>query len=364
METWIDALNRPNLYTAGPPKLIVFSGPSGVGKGTAVRIIALRTRCTLFITPPQYFAKDLERLPALLCHANEKSKEDGRHCIVFIDEVDGILNKASSAKVNTFKAALENGKNYLGLMIILVTNHPQLLTDDVGAMSRTSHRVVFNPLTPKVLKEYIVYNFRNLEKGPHETDLSVADWTALMPTMEGQNGHTLDTWCNAVSINVTYLHLQKLKADNIIRLEDMQRVRDGLLVISEPTSKPTSIDVSTLSKDDKMEAIKDWIKKTTESNGAKGMDYYGLMDNVIYFYGGIVSREDILPDEILMCAGVGTAQDLKRIRTKTLWDKDDPLTVSVRKTFAACFRAVYKADNKVHLLHKTKDQKKYLLTRE
>merc|ERR1711865_836302 len=57
------------------------------------------------------------------------------------------------------------------------------------------------------------------------------------------------------------------------------------------------------------------------------------------------------------------AADLVRIRQKPLWDANDPLTVSVRRTFEKCFREVYKSDNCVQLTHKGKDVKKYLITR-
>ena len=363
---WTVMLKHPKDYPI--PRLVIFGGGSGVGKGTAVKLLAKQSGCKLFFPPPRFFANDLARIPELFRFANDKGKEERRHCIVFLDEVDDILNNASKAKVNTFKGTLENAKScYPNIMIVCATNHFDKLSTDVGAESRTSNRITFNPQTPAVIQQMIEFNFKHMDMGATEVRMSVDDWKTLLPTMMGQNGHTLDAWCVNVSGDVAYrYHHADDKGDKFIRLEDMQRVTMGLRVV--PLNPTTVADVSTLSDEDKERAIKEWIAKTFMSNGADRMDRE-VMQEMIHFYNGVILHPDIMPDDILMCAGISPA-NLTKVRSldssKALWDSinDNPLTAPARKTFEKCFRQVYATDNKVQLIYKTKDQIKFPITRE
>lgn len=227
-QTFIETLKFDGYV--GPPQVLLFSGPSGVGKNIAVKFIARAAGCTLFATPPLFFDKNFERrVPALFYHANEKATNDGRHCIVFIDHVDGVLNKASKAKVNAFKKVLNDASSYSKVVLILATNHINRLTNDEGVRNCMSN-FEFNALTPEVMRQCIEYNFKHLQNGEHEFIMSDEDWKTLLPTMAGENGFTLHAWCNDVSLDVDIRHkIEKNKEDNIIRLADMQAVRSGLL---------------------------------------------------------------------------------------------------------------------------------------
>jgi len=366
LNQWGDALRHPDAYPI--PRLVLFGGGSGVGKGTAVKLLAKETGCKLFFPPPCFFAKDLTRIPELFRVANETAEDDGRHCIVFLDEVDAILNKASTAKVNTFKGTLENTGRYPNIMIVCATNHFDKLSTDVGASSRTSNRITFNSQTPEVIKQLVEFNFSRISVShplaAHTVNMGDDDWATILPSLMGQNGHTLDAWCTNVSSNVTYRHRCKDKEDNLIRLEDMQRETLGLQdVASNPTTVP---DVTALSPEDKKDRIKEWLRQTFVPSGY-------MRDSIAYqrsidFFGAVVSQKDILPDDILLCAGVKPS-DLERVRdndrmSKALWDKGDASTSLARQQFATCIREVWGAQNHAMMKYITKNQVKNLITRD
>ena len=148
--------------------------------------------------------------------------------------------------------------------------------------------------------------------------------------------------------------------DNFIRLEDMQLETMGLLVVeSNPT---TVVDVSTLSDEDKELRIKEWMKQTFLPLQKR---YEG---HSIDFYGDIVTKTDVLPDDILLCAGVKPA-DLAVVRantdaSKSLWNRNDTKTVKARQQFQRCIRRVWANDNDVQMKYLTKDQKKKLINRK
>jgi hypothetical protein len=163
-----------------------------------------------------------------------------------------------------------------------------------------------------------------------------------------------------VSWDVAFRHLyRKTKVDNFIRLEDMQSMTMGLLVVaSNPT---TVVDVSTLSDEDKEDRIKEWLKQTLLStNGDFG-------EHAIDFFGALVTQTDVLPDDILLCAGVKPA-DLAVVRANTisskgLWNTNDAKTLKARQQFAKCIRQVWASENNVQMRYITKDQKKKLIIR-
>ena len=353
---WTDALQHPNEYPI--PRLVIFGGGSGVGKGTAVKLMAKQSGCMLFFPQPQFFANDLTRIPELFRFANDKGKEQGRHCIVFLDEVDAILSNASIAKVNTFKGTLENVTCFPNIMIVCATNHFDKLSTDVGLSSRTSNRITFNPQTPEVIQQLIEFNFSHMDKGATEVRMSGDDWNTLLPKMMGQNGHTLAAWCINVSLKVNYRHRHTDK-DNFIRLEDMQLETMGLLVVA--LNPINDVDVSTLSDEDKKIRIKEWLKQTFVSMNTKRPNLLA-----IDFFGALVTRADVLPDDILLCAGV-KPEDLAVVRANTtaskgLWNLHDAKTVKAREQFTKCMYQIWPSNN-VLLQYLTKNQQKYLIIR-
>lgn len=118
-----------------------------------------------------------------------------------------------------------------------------------------------------------------------------------------------------------------------------------------------------LSDEDKKRVVKEWIGETFH-------DKHHNLPDMIPFFDVIIRQKDnepspMLPDKVLMCAGV-RAGDLRDVRTKKhLWDDEtqNASTLEVRQLIDRCFREVFASNANVQMVFKTKDSKKFAVTR-
>jgi spastin len=172
---------RPDLFRGlrAPPRGLLLFGPSGVGKTMIAKAIATESKCTFFSISAssltsKYVGESEKLVRTLFSIANEKQPS-----VVFIDEIDSILNKRSdnenesSKRLKTEFLVQFDGvgsDNSSKVLIIGATNRPDDL--DSAVLRRLPKRIYISPFTSNERIIYLKYTMKGIENNISEDEFN------------------------------------------------------------------------------------------------------------------------------------------------------------------------------------------------
>lgn len=164
LKNLVSSIRYKSLYShwsTKPPKGIMLTGPTGVGKTASVRALAYTLGAQVFLMELRYLDiaskwvdMPIEQLKGFFTLAEEKSKE--RHVIIFIDEIDSMLpardmqlHETSMKRVNVFLEWMDGGFSSLNnITIIGATNFIEGVDKAAKRPGRFDKIVKFQELSP------------------------------------------------------------------------------------------------------------------------------------------------------------------------------------------------------------------------
>ena len=181
----------------GPPKGVLFSGPSGTGKTLMARSLAGEMGMTLIVVdPPTLLSKWVGESEKGLREVFKRAKQ-ASPCILFFDEVETIASarsaddsgNVSQRMVSQLFRELDGLHGSLGVVVIAATNRIDLMEPALLRAGRFDYVVEF-PLPDRDERQEILEIY--LRSLPLDTDVDI---DALADASEGWTGADLEASC-------------------------------------------------------------------------------------------------------------------------------------------------------------------------
>lgn len=184
----------PDLFAAGkvlPPRGVLFSGPSGIGKTLMAKALAGETGLNfLSISVPILFSKWLGESEKALHHAFKKAKQSAP-CIIFFDEIDtlgmtrhitGEGGAAVERMATQFFNELDNLSDLSQVIVLAATNREDLLDPALTRAGRLDNILRFP--VPDEEDRLEIFKVHTLER-PLGSDVDLRELACLTKDMVG-----------------------------------------------------------------------------------------------------------------------------------------------------------------------------------
>lgn len=184
----------PDLFAAGkvlPPRGVLFSGPSGIGKTLMAKALAGETGLNfLSISVPILFSKWLGESEKALHHAFKKAKQSAP-CIIFFDEIDtlgmtrhitGEGGAAVERMATQFFNELDNLSDLSQVIVLGATNREDLLDPALTRAGRLDYILRFP--VPDEEDRLEIFKVHTLER-PLGSDVDLRELACLTKDMVG-----------------------------------------------------------------------------------------------------------------------------------------------------------------------------------
>ncbi len=181
----------------GPPKGIMFSGPSGTGKTLLAKALAGEMGLTLFtVDPPTLLSKWVGESEKGLREVFKRAKQ-ASPCIMFFDEIEAIAaarsaeysSDVSQRIVSQLFRELDELHSSLGVIVVAATNRIDLVEPALLRAGRFDYIIEF-PLPQRGEREEILQTY--LESLPFQADVDLGN---LAVTSEGWTGADIEALC-------------------------------------------------------------------------------------------------------------------------------------------------------------------------
>jgi len=195
----------PDLFAAGrirPPRGILFSGPSGTGKTLMAKALAGETGLNFIsISGPTLFSKWLGESEKALHQIFKKAKQSAP-CILFFDEIDGLVSARGSAidggtterMASLFFNELDNLSDLSQVIVLGATNREDLLDPTLVRTGRLDYVLQF-PI-PDEADRREIFQVHCQEK-PLAGDVDFAELARLT---EGMVGSQIASICRSATM--------------------------------------------------------------------------------------------------------------------------------------------------------------------
>ena len=181
----------------GPPKGVLFTGPSGTGKTLVARALAGETGMTLIsVDPPTLLSKWVGESEKGLREVFKRAKQVSP-CIVLIDEVEAIApartaedsGRISQRIVSQLFRELDDLQSSLGILVIATTNRVDLMEPSLLRSGRFDYAIEF-PLPAREDRIEILNMF--MQKLPLDARIDIE---ILADMSEGWTGADIEAMC-------------------------------------------------------------------------------------------------------------------------------------------------------------------------
>jgi transitional endoplasmic reticulum ATPase len=181
----------------GPPKGIMFSGPSGTGKTLMAKALAGETGMTLIVVdPPTLLSKWVGESEKGMREVFKKAKQTSP-CILFFDEIEAIApgrteeysSSVTQRMVSQLFRELDELHGSLGVIVVAATNRLDLVEPALLRAGRFDFIIDF-PLPEREEREEILQTY--LEALPLD---SLVDIGSLADLSEGWSGADIEALC-------------------------------------------------------------------------------------------------------------------------------------------------------------------------
>jgi transitional endoplasmic reticulum ATPase len=181
----------------GPPKGVLFTGPSGTGKTLMAKALAGETGMTLIVVdPPTLLSKWVGESEKGLREVFKRAKQ-ASPCIVLIDEVEAIApartaedaGHVSQRIVSQLFRELDDLQSSLGIVVIATTNRPELMEPALFRAGRFDFIIDF-PLPSREERVEILQTFMRTLPLNSQIDIDV-----LAHMSEGWTGAEIESLC-------------------------------------------------------------------------------------------------------------------------------------------------------------------------
>ncbi len=181
----------------GPPKGVLFTGPSGTGKTLMAKALAGETGMTLIVVdPPTLLSKWVGESEKGLREVFKRAKQ-ASPCIVLIDEVEAIApartaqdaGHVSQRIVSQLFRELDDLQSSLGIVVIATTNRPELMEPALFRAGRFDFIIDF-PLPSREERVEILHTYMRALPLNSQIDIE-----SLAETSEGWTGAEIESLC-------------------------------------------------------------------------------------------------------------------------------------------------------------------------
>ncbi len=181
----------------GPPKGIMFSGPSGTGKTLLAKALAGEMGLTLFtVDPPTLLSKWVGESEKGLREVFKRAKQ-ASPCIMFFDEIEAIATARSAEYssdvsqriVSQLFRELDELHSSLGVIVVAATNRIDLVEPALLRAGRFDYIIEF-PLPQRGEREEIFQTY--IQSLPFQADVDLGN---LAVTSEGWTGADIEALC-------------------------------------------------------------------------------------------------------------------------------------------------------------------------
>lgn len=181
-----------NYWVQNPPKGVLLTGPTGVGKTASVRAVAAELSDIVALIDLPYMSiaskfvdHQIEKMQQIFKTAEDISRE--RHVLLFIDEIEAVvpkrtpdLNNEAMKRVTTFLQWMDGGFVQIQNITVLgATNHPELMDDAMLRPGRFDRTINFDPLSQDAIIKGLTTHFGKRNLRPEL--VGDIDWTAVKP---------------------------------------------------------------------------------------------------------------------------------------------------------------------------------------
>ncbi|NPA98461.1 MAG: AAA family ATPase, partial [Crenarchaeota archaeon] len=209
---------HPELFPLGWPKGILLFGPPGCGKTLIAYALANEINAALIdVSPATIMSKWLGEAEKNVKRVFDKARQiasEGTPVIIFIDEVDGLLQQYSDEvggekRVrNQFLMEMDGLKekqnNRVPVFVIGTTNKPWQL--DIGFIRRFAKRIYVPPPNKEVRKQLFQHYITKLAAVYEVADI---DLDKLAELTEGYSSADIETIVKEVQFNIAQEHFEK-----------------------------------------------------------------------------------------------------------------------------------------------------------
>jgi len=209
---------HPELFPLGWPKGILLFGPPGCGKTLIAYALANEINAALIdVSPATIMSKWLGEAEKNVKRVFDKARQiasEGTPVIIFIDEVDGLLQQYSDEvggekRVrNQFLMEMDGLKekqnNRVPVFVIGTTNKPWQL--DIGFIRRFAKRIYVPPPNKEVRKQLFQHYITKLAAVYEVADI---DLDKLAEMTEGYSSADIETIVKEVQFNIAQEHFEK-----------------------------------------------------------------------------------------------------------------------------------------------------------
>ena len=181
----------------GPPKGVLFTGPSGTGKTLMAKALAGETGMTLIVVdPPTLLSKWVGESEKGLREVFKRAKQ-ASPCIVLIDEVEAIApartaqdaGHVSQRIVSQLFRELDDLQSSLGIVVIATTNRPELMEPALFRAGRFDFIIDF-PLPSREERIEILQTYMRTLPLNSQIDIDV-----LAEMSDGWTGAEIESLC-------------------------------------------------------------------------------------------------------------------------------------------------------------------------
>lgn len=228
-------VKNPKLYPLGWPKGILLFGPPGCGKTLIAYALANEINATLInVSPATIMSKwlgEAEKNVAKVFHKAREIASKGSPVIIFIDEVDGLLQEygeevGGEKRVrNQFLMEMDGLKekenNKLLVFVVGTTNKPWKL--DIGFIRRFEKRIYVPPPDKRVRKQLFKFYVEQLKEA---YEIGEIDYDKLAELTEGYSSADIYSIVKETQSNLAEEFLEKHNGEKIrpITTEDFIEV--------------------------------------------------------------------------------------------------------------------------------------------
>ncbi len=201
----------------GPPKGILFSGPSGTGKTLMARALAGEMGLTLIaVDPPTLLSKWVGESEKGLREVFKRAKQ-ASPCILFIDEIEAIASARSAEYssdvsnriVGQLFRELDDLQSSLGVTVIAATNHIDLMEPAMLRAGRFDNVIEF-PLPDREERVEILRTYMNALPLDSRVDADI-----LADQSQGWTGADIEALCKRAVMLAVNECLRSGKEDDL-----------------------------------------------------------------------------------------------------------------------------------------------------
>lgn len=245
------------------PAGVLLYGPPGTGKTLMAKAIATETRANFIsIKGPEVLSKWVGDSEKAVREIFKKARQVAP-CIIFLDEIDALAPRRSTATqnhvserlVNQLLTSMDGVEDTQGVIVIGATNRPDILDQALLRSGRFDRMIFVGPPGPMERREIFKVHTKEM---PLNKSVSIDD---LAERTEGYTGADIEGICREAGI----IALRKDIGADLVTVEDFEE--------SMANARP-SVDQETIDAYKRiMESWKGGINKKEKDD--KGLNYYG-----------------------------------------------------------------------------------------